>query len=75
MNKQEYEVELTKTIGTFKHDPVGFIKFIFPWGKEGTPLEHYDSLDTWQEDIFNNIHESQEESPEDSLQYAISSGH
>lgn len=29
-------------------NPYNFVKFIFPWGKRGTPLEHFKGPRTWQ---------------------------
>jgi hypothetical protein len=40
-------------IATFKHDPIGFVKFAYPWGEVG-PLEN-ESLRDWQADIFGTI--------------------
>lgn len=53
---------------------MGYIRFAFPWKEEGSDLAKYD-LDTWQSELFTHIGKAQEERPEDSLQYAISSGH
>jgi hypothetical protein len=33
---------------SFKHDPVGFVMFCFPWGKVGTPLEKFKAPRKWQ---------------------------
>ena len=38
-----------------KDDPVNFVKFVFPWGKENTPLEHFDGPREWQEKILRDI--------------------
>jgi hypothetical protein len=29
-------------------DPLAFVKFAFPWGKKGTPLEHHPGPRSWQ---------------------------
>lgn len=29
-------------------DPLGFVRFIYPWGKAGTPLEHFKGPRSWQ---------------------------
>lgn len=29
-------------------NPLNFVKFVYPWGKKGTPLEHYTGPKRWQ---------------------------
>lgn len=36
-------------------DPLAFVKFIFPWGKKGTPLEHFAGPRKWQVDVLTQI--------------------
>lgn len=38
---------MTKAL-TFKYDPLGFVLWAFPWGKTGTPLEHFPHPRKWQ---------------------------
>ena len=47
-NALETERELTAQIASFKHDPLGFVQFAFPWGKPGTPLESRLGPQRWQ---------------------------
>jgi len=75
VDKHQFELELTKKIATFKYDPNGYARFAFPWKREEGPLADYSGLDVWQEDLFSDIEQDQKNNPEDSLQYAISSGH
>lgn len=46
----EAEVELRNTIASFRHDPLGFVLFAFPWGKPGTALESRLGPQRWQAD-------------------------
>jgi hypothetical protein len=39
----------------YQHDPEGFVRYAFPWGKKGTPLEKMDGPRTWQVDEFKRI--------------------
>ena len=48
MNKDNLEQELFSKILSYKYDPVGFIFFVFPWGKVGTPLENFLAPKQWQ---------------------------
>jgi hypothetical protein len=36
-------------------DPLAFVMFIFPWGKEGTPLERFKGPRKWQVDELKRI--------------------
>jgi len=65
MNKREYETKLATTIATFFNNPVGYVRFAF-----ADVL-----LDTWQEELLNDIEDNYRSKPEETLQYAISSGH
>ena len=38
-----------------KDDPVNFVKFIFPWGEKGTPLEEFEGPRKWQEKILRDM--------------------
>ena len=38
-----------------KDDPLNFVKFVFEWGKEGTPLENFTGPRKWQEKILRDI--------------------
>lgn len=53
----EAEKELMTEIWSIniKDDPYNFVKFIFPWGQEGTPLEEFDGPRKWQEKILRDI--------------------
>ena len=51
------EQELITELLRFKHDPLGFALFAFPWGKENTPLAQMDGPRSWQRDEFHRISE------------------
>lgn len=61
-------------IGTYTHDPLGFVLFAFPWGKAGTPLENDNGPDAWQRDVLNTIGQ-QLMSVADAIRIAVASGH
>jgi len=65
LNKHEYEVALTKNISTFFNNPIGYVRYAFA----GVVL------DDWQEELLRDIEEEFKENPEETLQYAVSSGH
>ena len=49
---KNYETELANDIGSFVHDPLGFVLYAFPWG-EGE-LSEFSGPDDWQIDILEN---------------------
>jgi hypothetical protein len=48
MTPVELEQRLVSDIASFRHDPLGFVLFAFPWGKAGTPLEGRAGPQMWQ---------------------------
>ncbi len=39
------------------NNPEAFVRFVFPWGKKGTPLEHHAGPRRWQRDVLRQIKE------------------
>lgn len=65
----------------FTYDPYGFVMFVYPWGKPGTPLEKYDKPDIWQKQVLDHIKESYEAGESigaataGAIRIAVASGH
>lgn len=38
-----------------KDDPLAFVLLVFPWGEQGTPLEHFQGPRKWQRQILTDI--------------------
>ena len=36
----------------FRHDPLGYVLFAFPWGVEGTPLAAESGPEPWQRELL-----------------------
>lgn len=47
--------ELIEELGTFTHDPLGFVYFAFPWGEPGSELESDSGPEPWQIDILTKL--------------------
>jgi hypothetical protein len=47
--------ELAVAIAGFRDDPLGFVRFIFPWGIVGGPLENETGPDEWQEERLRRL--------------------
>ncbi len=41
--------ELVEQLASYEFDPLGFVRWAFPWGEPGTDLEHEAGPDHWQE--------------------------
>ena len=39
------------------NNPEAFVRFVFPWGKKGTPLEHHTGPRRWQRDVLRQVKE------------------
>lgn len=48
---------LLDALASFHYDPLGFVKWAFPWGEPGTPLEGLSGPEPWQEDQLTRIGE------------------
>jgi len=46
-----------QSLARFREDPLGFTMWDFPWGRAGTPLEHFDGPDTWQKEFLAELGE------------------
>lgn len=76
----EVEEKLESDLIGFEHDPLGFVKFAFPWGEPGT-LENETGPRGWQaqflEDIGASLRAGIELEPalREAIQFAVASGH
>lgn len=53
--QSDFDAALAVEISKYYADPLGFVKFIYPWGEKGTTLESYDGPDTWQVDLLTEL--------------------
>jgi hypothetical protein len=64
----------------FRNDPEGFVRYVFPWGVKGSPLEN-EAPDTWQLEVMRHIGKQLTERKTDAngfreaIQVAVASGH
>lgn len=86
--KPEDEQELMALLWSpaLSNNPLAFVKYVFPWGVKGTPLEHFSGPRKWQREILEDntrhiqsnsqlaIKKSTEEIMYKVMQEAISSG-
>ena len=71
------KAQLIDALGSFTHDPLGFVYFAFPGGEKGTPLENFDGPDEWQIKILKKIGDELKKgkSLSKAIKIAIASGH
>lgn len=64
-------------IGAFAHDPLGYVKYVYPWGEAGKPLEKHFGPRTWQAQLLRDVgeHLSNPETRFTPFKAAVSSGH
>lgn len=70
---QKLEDELTTWLADVADDPYAFVMGAFPWGMEGTSLEHDHGPEAWQREILDAVKAGL---PIDrAIQLAVASGH
>ncbi len=79
MTAFEINIELCEALVPYYDDPLGFVRFAFPWGKPG--LADCDGPDTWQREVLAEIGRAAKgrgfdgKVPVDAIRVAIASGH
>jgi hypothetical protein len=55
--KPEDEQQLMSVLWspTLRDNPLAFVKYLFPWGVKGTPLEHFSGPRKWQREVLQDI--------------------
>ncbi|MEL0255307.1 MAG: hypothetical protein VW930_05100 [Burkholderiaceae bacterium] len=64
--------------GNIKDNPLNFVRYVFPWGQEGTPLEEFTGPRKWQEkilvDLTNHIQKNAGKLDPNMFRLAVASG-
>lgn len=77
---QAREQALDQRLSIFRNDPLGFVRWAFPWGRKGTPLSRHMGPDRWQAEVLDAIGARlraglRTEQPAEPTLIAVSSGH
>jgi hypothetical protein len=56
INPEQADLALGEDIGRFVADPLGFVKYAYPWGQPGL-LQHHDGPDDWQREFLIELGE------------------
>ena len=51
----DLERRLIDEIGSFAHDPLGFVRFAYPWGEPGTELAEATGPREWQARLLHEL--------------------
>ena len=70
----QQDAEIVDALGSLSYDPVAFVRFAFPWGEKGTPLERMSGPDKWQVKLLQDIAKGLKSSDE-VIREAVASGH
>ena len=73
------DAALRAAIGSYAHDPLGFVRFAFPWGKKGAALSWGTGPRAWQEAVLVEIGERLRANAavggSEPIRIAVASGH
>ena len=72
-NRAVRQPTLFDYVAQLRDDPLGFTRFIFPWGKD--PLQGETGPDDWQSDVLCKLGEHSRSDPGESFRLAVASGH
>lgn len=72
----DLEDQLIDDIAGFYDDPLGFVRYAYPWGESG-PLKDDDGPDEWQTDFLTKVGEAVKSgaSVQGAIRIAVASGH
>lgn len=54
-NMTRQDLELARDLARFYDDPLGFVLYVFPWGKHGTRLAEEAGPDDWQIEVLDDL--------------------
>ena len=67
--------EIAGKLASFRHDPLGFVLWAYPWGVPGTTLEIEEGPDEWQREELDEIGRRLRKDPHKPIRRATASGH
>jgi len=72
----EFDKALVERFAHFFHDPLGFVRFVFPWGEDGTELAKHE-VDEWQIEFLRKLGDELQDRNElsSALRMAAAAGH
>ena len=74
MSEIENDADMQRHIGTFRRNPLGFVRYAFPWGQPGTALAGDAGPEPWQCEVLEQIGQGLM-SPAEATRLAVASGH
>lgn len=73
---RDLEQELIETVAGFFYDPLGFVRYAYPWGEDG-PLKDESGPDAWQSDFLRKLGKAVRDGMglAEAIRVAVASGH
>ena len=68
------KAQLHREVGAFGLDPLGYVRFAFPWGMPGTPLAADSGPEAWQCEVLQQLGQGLA-APDEAVRVAVASGH
>ncbi len=72
--RMKVEVARLRRLERYSRDPLGFVRWAFPWEEEGGPLGRHKRPEPWQADVLRRIGEGLREG-KGPVRIAVASGH
>ncbi len=71
------EHELIEDIAGFFYDPLGFVRYVYPWGEPNGSLKDEDGPDEWQSDFLRKLGKAVRDGANlsEAIRVAVASGH
>jgi hypothetical protein len=71
------EIARLRRLDRHRLDPLGFVRWAFPWGEEGTPLAAHAGPEAWQAEVLETIGRDLQAAPANRgpTRVAVASGH
>ena len=73
------DLDLARDLSAFYADPLGFVLYVFPWGKKGTRLADEAGPDEWQitflDELGKAVREGMDVADALPMLFAVASGH
>ncbi len=66
--------QLVENLMRYKNDPLGAVKYAFPWGDKKTILAEHSGPDKWQTEFLNEVGDYCKSGKQDAFQSAVASG-
>lgn len=75
MATEDERMKLAEVLAGFQTNPLGYVRFAYPWGEPGGLLQREPGPDDWQEALLEDIGEALTDQLHGVHRFAVASGH